>query len=226
MPGEQGQLAGAIGRNYTNVGFGLLGFLVGEVAGVPFASYCRERIFRPLGMTRTAWHLADIDQTSHAVPYSPVSDSSAARKEEQSKGLLGREPERADSAAPGYLPYCLYSFPNYPDGSLRTSVTELARFLGGYINRGTYGGARILAPATVATMLSQQVTSEPRQGLCWVASERNGMRYWGHDGGDPGVATVMAFRPSDGVGVIVFTTRASGAVREISTRLFEEAGSL
>jgi Beta-lactamase class C and other penicillin binding proteins len=41
-------------RIYSNAGFDLLGWLVAERAGMPFATYAREAVFDPLGMTATA----------------------------------------------------------------------------------------------------------------------------------------------------------------------------
>jgi CubicO group peptidase (beta-lactamase class C family) len=40
---------------YTNTGYNLMAILVERVAGQSFASFSRERLFAPLGMTRTAW---------------------------------------------------------------------------------------------------------------------------------------------------------------------------
>ena len=41
--------------HYSNLGFALLGELVGRVAGQPFEDYVDERILRPLGLERTTW---------------------------------------------------------------------------------------------------------------------------------------------------------------------------
>jgi len=46
-PGEQESLPPEP-RNYSNVGFGLLGCIVEKVAGVPFAQYCETHLFEPL----------------------------------------------------------------------------------------------------------------------------------------------------------------------------------
>jgi CubicO group peptidase (beta-lactamase class C family) len=41
-------------RIYSNAGFELLGHLVAERSGMPFATYAREAVFAPLGMAATA----------------------------------------------------------------------------------------------------------------------------------------------------------------------------
>lgn len=41
--------------SYTNSGFGLLVTIIERVSGMPFARFTTERLFKPLGMTRTSW---------------------------------------------------------------------------------------------------------------------------------------------------------------------------
>jgi CubicO group peptidase (beta-lactamase class C family) len=119
-----------------------------------------------------------------------------------------------------------FSFPNYPDGALRTSANQLARFLLAYVNNGSFGGARVLAADTVRLMLTPQAATTPHQGLCWVTAQKNGQRHWWHNGGDPGISTNMSFRTSDGVGAIVFLNRAGLDLSKINDRLFEESSRL
>jgi CubicO group peptidase (beta-lactamase class C family) len=208
-------------HDYSNVGFGLLGYLVERVSGESFPHYTKKNIFDPLKMKRTGWLLSDVDVDSHAVPYSPAADGeelAAYRK----FGLLAGEAVH-DPASGDHRPLCLYSFPNYPDGSLRTSVNQLARLLLAYANDGSLENARILAPDTVRLMLTPQSATTPQQGLCWATETRDGRRHWGHNGGDPGIRTTMSFRPSDGVGAIVFVNRAGVDLSKINARLFEQS---
>jgi CubicO group peptidase (beta-lactamase class C family) len=41
--------------SYSNTGFNLAAIIVSRVSGMPFADFTRQRIFTPLGMTRTSW---------------------------------------------------------------------------------------------------------------------------------------------------------------------------
>jgi CubicO group peptidase (beta-lactamase class C family) len=50
--------------SYTNSGFGLLFTIVERVSGKSFQQFSQERIFAPLGMTRTQWR----DDFTHLVP--------------------------------------------------------------------------------------------------------------------------------------------------------------
>src|SRR5262249_9304440 len=132
---------------YSNMGIVLAGYLVEVISGVPFDQYCRDNIFTPLGMTKTSWRLAGIDQSVLAMPY-----------------------DKDDS---GFTPYGQYGEPDYPDGMLRTSVNELARFLIAYMQGGRFEGRQILKPATVQEMLRSQTSLDPSQGFAWYRRARS-----------------------------------------------------
>jgi CubicO group peptidase (beta-lactamase class C family) len=210
--------------SYSNVGFGLLGYLVEVMSGRDFADYSRDNIFVPLGMKATGWYLADIDIAQHAIPYSLLSEDRRLPPGITFDTFLPRYGKDKQSARIGGLfPHCLYSFPNYPDGLIRTSVRDLSRFLRAYASGGTFEGKRILKEETVRTMLSKEHFG---RGLCWSdATLKNGDGAWGHSGGDPGISTQMLFRPSDLVGIIVFFNldTPGKASEEIVERLFDEA---
>ncbi|HEY7668652.1 MAG TPA: serine hydrolase domain-containing protein [Actinomycetota bacterium] len=189
---------------YGNIAASLAGYLVEAASGTPFDAWCETRIFSPLAMDRTAWHLEGLDRTEIAMPY------------------------RWGPA--GYAPYGQYGYPDYPDGQLRTSARQLARHLLAFIGGGAYGDARLLAPETVAEMRRVQFPGVAHgQGLIWYRFGLRGMRLMGHNGGDDGVATQMYFRLDDGVGVIALANgdwhRADRGwpLQRIAIRLFEEA---
>ncbi len=196
-------------RPYSNLAFGLLGGLVETVARVPFEKHVRQRIFEPLAMTDSGWHIAEIDQRRHAVPYGKAPDPALAAPE---------SPGAGQSISAGYYPRCLYSFTNFPDGLLRTSAVDLSKFLRAYIGGGEFDGGRVLENATVDRMLT---ASHDGQGLCWSRTRSGSDEIWGHGGSDPGVRTVMQFSPRDRVGVIVFSNYDGwNLVREIAERSF------
>ena len=41
--------------SYSNTGFNLSAIIVARVSGMPFAEFSKQRLFAPLGMTRTSW---------------------------------------------------------------------------------------------------------------------------------------------------------------------------
>jgi len=101
--------------SYSNIAYGALGLMVETVANQRFEDYSREHVFKPLGMDGTGWRLDAIDTANHATPHVYVGE-----------GLPPRDGLAKGETHYGYQPLCLYSFPNYPDGLIRTSARDLA----------------------------------------------------------------------------------------------------
>jgi CubicO group peptidase (beta-lactamase class C family) len=183
---------------YSNMGIVLAGYLVEVISGVPFDQFCKDHIFTPLGMPKTSWRLAGIDQSMLAVPYD--------------KSFLF-----------GYVPYGQYGEPDYPDGMLRTSINELAQFLIAYMQGGHHNGTRILKSDTVEAMLESQTPLKRSHGLGWIRQTINDETVWGHDGDDHGAGTKMWFDPENKVGVILMTNGIWVDNDDLLTSLFQEA---
>ena len=181
-------------REYSNIGFGLLGLIVEEISEMPFNKYVKKNIFLPLMMTNSGYFLDEIDQSKLATSYLYLGP------------LQQNLNKSADTILPYYNPYCHYSFWNYPDGLVRTSVTDLAKFAAAYMNDGLYGGARILKKETIDMMmspqLSEKINADKDQGLSWFLSQ--GLYpSWFHGGSDPGVSARMYINRKDKISVIV-----------------------
>ncbi|MEW6379048.1 MAG: serine hydrolase domain-containing protein [bacterium] len=193
--------------HYSNIGAALAAYLVEVTTGMPFDTYCNRKIFQPLGMRETSWRLADLDNDHIAMPYG------------------------YDRLRRRYYPYGFYAYPDYPDGLLKTSAPQLARFLTMFINYGELEGVRILNRETVEEMRRvQNPAVDPRQGILWFYKELAGWKLLGHNGADIGVTSEMFFRPEDGVGVILLmngdcTLFDEKVIKELETRLFKEAGA-
>ncbi len=194
--------------NYCNMGVSLAAYLVEAASGISFDRWCDGHIFGALGMDRTGWHLADIPRQAVAMPYKYIAYRDAFR------------------------PYGQYGYPDYPDGELRTSSTDLARHLMMIMSGGALGGVRLLQEGTVRKMLRPQFPDVvERQGIIWYPVQRTDDLYWGHTGGDWGVSTRCFFRESDGTGVITLTNGTPvrhgwRALRDVEIRLFAESDRL
>lgn len=186
---------------YGNVATALAGYLVEATTGTPFDDHCDAGIFAPLQMENTGWHLADFDVDELAMPYQ----------------VSGNQ----------QFPYGHYGYPDYPDGQLRTSVFDLARFLAAVTADGELDGSRILAADTTEQMfVALEPAADPVQYVFWYGDTIAGRSVIGHNGGDNGVATEMFFDPSTGIGVIVlmnvdWTVPVMTACAEIQELLFE-----
>ena len=168
-------------NDYSNIAIGLAGFLVERISGKPFDQFVRERVFMPLGMTDASFHLAGLDKTRVAMPYEPA----------QTGG--------------GFEAVGHSGFPTYPDGLLRTTVPQLARFLAMFMNDGELEGMRILKASTVQEMRRVQFPDlDEDQGLIWYYTSYGSFdRVLGHDGEDDGTSSMMFYDPATQTGALL-----------------------
>jgi len=186
--------------SYSSIGISVGAYAAEVVSGTGFDELTKANIFNRLGMTNTSWRLNDFDdkQDQLAVMYN----------------LVGDTPEQLEA----------FTFAEYPAGSLRSNVPELARFLAAIINDGTYGNQQILTPQSVALM-EEAPFPDATGGLGYglgMFLATDDLR--AHGGDDAGAATDMAYNRVSGKGVIVLSnvTRTIGN-DEIYQRLLQEA---
>lgn len=171
---------------YSNIAAGLAGYIAEIATGQKLNEYSKEFIFDPLQMEDTGWFFSEIKLTNHSMLYDKKTDTIKNIK--------------------------LYGLTTYPDGGVRTSVSDLSKFFICLLNGGEFKGARILKKESVEEMVKFQFTksskpeninlAEQNSGIFWSVKS-NGTRI-GHAGGDPGVSTKMYYDPSKKVGVILF----------------------
>ena len=178
-------------------------------------------------MNRTGWLLSEIDVPNHAVPYEYASRPDSTVRILREKGF-----EDVTPGSEGHIPHCLYSFPTFPDGLLRTSVRDFAQLLIAYIGNGVCGGKRVLQERTLQEILKRQVDQSKTgdagviQGLAWRGRDTgNGRTLWTHSGGDPGIRTIALLDLANQVGLVVLANGAA-ALGDIVGRLLGEARRL
>ena len=190
--------------NYSNMATALNGYITEIVSSTPFDDYCNEHIFEPLCMEKTAWHMADLDSNEVARPYS------------FSNGNFIANPH--------------YGFADYPDGQLRSSISDLANYMIAFLNGGNLGSNAILSPSSVSEMWTPQIPSiESKQGLNWYKEllyhSGGEALLWGHNGGELGVSTDMYVDPESNIGLCVLSN-GGGTNLYICDELYDYALSL
>ncbi|WP_050514519.1 serine hydrolase [Streptomyces rimosus] len=131
-----------------HTGSDVLGVLVARVAGRPFETFLRERIFEPLGMNDTGFHVPE--RTVHRLPTSYAHDPRTGKLTVYDKAVDG-----SWSRPP--------VFPSGGDGLVSTAddYTAFQRML---LNKGTYGKERVLSEAAVNLMTTDHLTPQQRAG--------------------------------------------------------------
>jgi CubicO group peptidase (beta-lactamase class C family) len=179
-------------REYSNIGAGLAGYIVELVTREKLSEYTKQRIFTPLKMDNTGWFFSDIPSEKHSQLYVAQNGMS--------------------------VPIQLYGITTYPDGGVRTSVSDLSRLFVALLNDGEYQGARVLDKKSAREMLRFQYT-ESNKPINVSLQKKNSGIFWqsmfdvtrmGHGGSDPGLKTDMLTDLSGKVGVIVFVNTSLG----------------
>ena len=157
----------------------MAGHILESVTGKPLNVLTREIIFEPLEMNETYWFLSEMpDLSKHSKLY---------KVGEKTNTLIEIE---------------LYGLTTYPDGGLRTTISDLSNYLIWIMNKGSFKGRSIIKSSSVAEMLKPDYSNS--YAKFWETGERIG-----HGGWDPGVTTGMYYIPEDQLGIIIFVNSSS-----------------
>lgn len=118
------------------IGMDVVGKIVEAVTGQSLEVYFRERIFEPLGMANTGFLISSAQRKRTATTYARQADGSL-------KALPFEMPQRPEFFSGG--------------GGLFGTPRDYMAFLQMLLRDGTFNGARILKPQTVAAMRTNQI---------------------------------------------------------------------
>jgi CubicO group peptidase (beta-lactamase class C family) len=168
---------------YSNLGVELAAYILEKVTRRPFIEYVHEKVFEPLGMTRSTYDMGVIRK-----------DGNRATGNNK---ILGHVPLENPMMAPG---------------GMYASITDMARFIQFHLNGGRVHGTSVIEEAilqqmqTVPFPLKDQIAGYG-QGLFVGYYHLGGedVRWLGHGGGGFGFRCQMKWLPELGYGVIVMT---------------------
>lgn len=128
------------------MGFAVLGVLVARAAGQPLETVLRERIFDPLGMEDTGFHVPDAKRERLATCYAT--------------GPAGGELAIFDAVEDSQW----WRPPAFPDatGGLVSTVDDYLAFARMLLAHGRHGDERILSRSAVEAMTTDQLTREQK----------------------------------------------------------------
>jgi CubicO group peptidase (beta-lactamase class C family) len=189
----------------------VLGTLVSRVSGQPLGTFLRERLFDPLGMKDTAFH----------VPAGKTDRFASSYAFDRETGRLGLFDDAADSSW-GTPP----AFES-GGGGLVSTVDDCFAFARMMLDKGRHDRTRILSRATVELMTSDQLTPQQREGAGLFFGDH---RSWGFGmavdtrrtdlfhvpgrfGWDGGLGTSAYVDPANGVIGILLTQRMMDSPR-------------
>lgn len=126
----------------------VLGVLVARISGQPLGRFMRERIFDPLGMKDTAFHVPA--EKRDRLPTCHVFDHQA-----EAMDIYDGVEDSAWGPEPPF---------ESGGGGLVSTADDYLAFSRMMLNKGRYGGVQILSRATVELMTSDHLMPEQRRG--------------------------------------------------------------
>jgi CubicO group peptidase (beta-lactamase class C family) len=180
-PGERSQ--------YSNLGYGILDYVVSRVSGKSYEAFLREDVFLPLGMTRAA-----VGVPPYLAPFAA-----------QRYGSDG-------------VPYPFYDF-DHPGGSaVFCSAHDLVRFGMVHLGQTPSDAQPILSAASLAEMQRPTACLEGGQGygVGWGSKQRqDGPDTVSHSGGMGGVRTILLLVPAEGVSIAILSNGGGPAYGDV-----------
>ncbi|WP_420447199.1 serine hydrolase domain-containing protein [Candidatus Palauibacter sp.] len=180
--------------NYSNLGFGILDYIIERVSGQSYPDFMRDEVFHPLGLTRTS------------VDIGP-----------------GLEEFTATRYATDQSPIPFYDF-DHPGGSaVFSSAHDLVRFGMFHLGHDLDHQRRIISDASIEAMRQPIRESSPgnEYGLGWaLRALPGGLRLQRHGGGMGGVRTELAIAPEENAAVVVLSNSATPLTGYISSLIW------
>lgn len=174
-PGEKYQ--------YSNLGYGILDYVIFRLSGKSYPDFMRQEVFLPLGLTHTSVNVGPGLEKHQAVRYGP-------------DGLT--------------IPF--YDF-DHPGGSaVYSSAHDLVRFGMFHLKSHLPDQKAILSDETLDEMHQPTISLKAGlgYGVGWSISEDDmGYRSLSHGGGMGGVSTSLVLIPSEEIAVAVLVNSAS-----------------
>lgn len=192
MAKHQPQIPFRSAFGYCNAAYLAAGQAVQAASGKSWDDFVAERLFRPLGMTRSS-------TTYKAI----TTDTNACRPYTRWEGKQYMLPyDNIDNLGPA--------------GSINSCVNDLAHWLQLHLDSGRFNGNEVVpyaalrktyTPHTIIPRTSAQYPSMHFQayGLGWFMADIHGRKIIWHDGGAGGFLSTVCFIPEENVGFVILT---------------------
>jgi CubicO group peptidase (beta-lactamase class C family) len=175
--------------SYSNLGVDLAGYILQVTGGKTFADYVKEKLLTPTGMNNSSFDMEIIRKDSNR--------------------------------AIGHSIYCSQvplEVPMIPSGGFYTNVSDLAKFVQLYLNRGKVNGRRILKTEYIKEIYSIPFPVEDQYegyalGIAKIWNDKYHVSYYNHNGGGFGFLSSMTWYPDYGIGLIILTNNDNNTIQ-------------
>lgn len=194
---------------YNNFMFFAQGYVVEKFSRQSWEKNMLDKIFKPLGMTRSNMPYSAVKADSNlASPYSYSTDSTIKKVPHYNIGGMG------------------------PAGAVYSSVLDMSKWVQAWIYGGKYNGQTVVPAVHFKEATSGQMTTGagiPEQdvafmsggdyGFGWTLSSYRGHYQVEHGGAIDGFIATTAFFPNDSIGIVVLSNQDSRTVPAIVRRI-------
>ncbi len=191
-----GHLVSAPGARfqYSNLGFGVLDYIVERAAGVPFGEYMETEVFSPLGIPACALGIPGGPNVASALRY-------------------GQDDE--------VIPF--YDFDHPGASAFYCSGRDLAAFGQAQLGFLRDGAQHVLTEESRREMVRPTSEGNARgYGVAWGIQEQEKATLISHSGGMGGVSTSLTLVPEESASLVVLMN-SSGPLRELLQTFLHEA---
>lgn len=214
---------------YSNSGFLILGRLVERVSGQDYGRYLSDHVFAPAGMTATGLEPGPAATRAVGMTAMPPPSPGAAAGPPQMMRLPGPGQPPAPPPAGPLRPSIEASLRGNPAGGAYGTAADMQRFFAALL-AGRLVSAPMLQKLTttqIVAMPAHGPMAELDYGLGFGVGVSGGHRWFGHNGGAPGVTVEATAYPDDRVAMVVMANRdppsASLLFRQVRGALFDPA---
>lgn len=196
LEGDEMRLPTHTEPKYSNLGVGMMGYTLSQIAGQPYGEYVTQHVLQPLGMNESGFDRPGDEH--YAVGY--YSDG----------GVMKSAPHWDEQ---GFR----------PGGGMYSTVADITKFIAMQFRDQPAGGEQVLGSSTIREMhmpasISQDF--ESGYGIGWGMRRIAGCKVIGHSGGLPGFTTNITLVPALKLAAIVFTNTGTDPVT-ISQKVLE-----
>jgi len=186
---------------YQNLMFMTAGYLVGQISGTNWERFVQNRIFMPLGMTKSNFSVNDSQKAlDFALPYMEKDDK-----------IIKIPFRNIDTVGPA--------------GSINSNVTNMANWILLNLNKGKIGDQQVISESSLKEIHSPQMISSKSYrynesfysmyGMGWGITAYRGHLRLAHGGGIDGFTAQVVLLPRDNIGMVILTNRGGSALPPI-----------
>ncbi len=180
--------------HYSTQGYTLVGCVIQGASGARYPDVMMKNVFQPAGMEHTV-----VDDRFAIIPYRT------------------RFYEKTDSGTTRNADFLDSSY-KIPGGGWLSSAEDMARFEVAILD------GKLIKPATrdlMWTPLKPSDGSKDTYGLGWGVSDENGVKVFGHTGGQQGTSTAFLVAPSQRFGVVVLANMEGVDSRDLAVEILK-----